>query len=234
MTSHSDQERAYQHLRRGIVEGDYAPGSRVVEQRVAEASQCSRTPVREAVRRLEAEGLVIVEPNRGARVRPLTESVIVDLYGARARLEGYVAGLAAERHDHAELLDLRGALDAFDEAATAAVQPRARMAAVRRLEQTNAAFHDLVIVMSRHQRAAALVAATVDAPLVFQAFRQFGAAELQRSVTFHHLVADAIAAREADRAERLMVEHVLQGRDSLLEHLAGGRDISDIFGSTGA
>lgn len=230
----NDNERVYQGLWRGIVEGDYAPGSRLVEQRLAETFDCSRTPVREAVRRLEAEGLVVVERNRGARVRPLSEEEIADLYGLRARLESYAAGLAAARHEAVDLLALQEAVDRFERAAESGMRPHADKAVVRELDEANGAFHEALLVMSRHSRIRTLVHAAVDAPLVFQALQRFAPRELERSATFHRLIAEAVAARETDRAERLMAEHVLQGRDVLLARLSDLGGLTDLFETPGA
>src|SRR5690349_24905529 len=80
---------AYDEVRAAIVENRYRPGQRLVEQRIAEELGLSRTPVREALRMLEAEGLVVSERNRGAMVRPLSSTEVVDLYGLRIRLESY-------------------------------------------------------------------------------------------------------------------------------------------------
>lgn len=230
----SDNDHVYAGLRRAIVEGDHPPGSRLVEQRLAEAFHCSRTPVREAVRRLEAEGLVVVERNRGARVRPLTESEIGDLYGVRARLEGYAAALAAERHEQADLVDLQVALDRFERAAERGVRSRSDRAVVRELEEANGAFHEALLAMSRHSRIQTLVHSAVDAPLVFQALQRFTPEELARSAMFHQLIAEAVIAREPERAERLMTEHVLQGRDALLARLSDIGEITDLFARDGA
>ena len=224
-----DAARVYDGVRRGIVEGDFLPGSRLVEQRLAELFECSRTPVREAVRRLESEGLVVVERNRGARVRPLTEHEIADLYDVRARLEGYAAALAAERHEHADLLELRLALDRFERATEAGLRSRHDRAVVRELDAANGDFHGSLLVMSRHTRIRSLVHAAVDAPLVFQALQHFEPGELERSATFHRLITEAVTAREAERAERLMIEHVLQGRDTLLAGLAEVDDVAELF-----
>lgn len=228
----SDNERVYQGIRRGVIEGQFPPGVRLVEQRLAETFDCSRTPVREAVRRLEAEGLVVVERNRGAQVRPLTETEIADLYGVRARLEAYAAGLAAVRHDQADLLAMHDAVGRFERAADA--PDRTSVGVVRELEVANGAFHGALLTMSGHSRIAALVAAAVDAPLVFQALQRFAPEELQRSVDFHRFIADAIVAREAARAERLMEEHVLQGRDALLQRLSEAGGVTDLFSERGA
>lgn len=225
----NDHERAYDGIRRGIVEGRHPPGSRLVEQRLAEAFDCSRTPVREAVRRLEAEGLVVVEPNRGARVRPLTEDEIADLYEVRARLEAYAAGLAATRHEPADLPTMHDAVARFEAVAAEGAHERDDLDVVRGLEAANGAFHQSLVSMSRHGRVGALVASAVEAPLVFRALQCFTPRELQRSVEFHRLIAEAVVAREPSRAERLMTEHVLQGRDALLARLSDAGGVADLF-----
>src|SRR4051794_34646011 len=95
--SEGSTEFAYARIREAIVEGRYAPACRLKEQRVAEELQLSRTPVREALKMLAAEGLVQIERNVGAMVRPVDRKSIVDLYELRGRLESYAAGRAA-RH----------------------------------------------------------------------------------------------------------------------------------------
>src|SRR5207342_2522292 len=94
---------AYAAVRAAIVENRYPPGQRLVEQRIAEELGLSRTPVREALRMLEAEGLVVSERNRGAMVRPLSPTEVVDLYGLRIRLESYAIEVATERITGSEL-----------------------------------------------------------------------------------------------------------------------------------
>src|SRR6202165_4723685 len=75
-------------LRDGILTGRYAPGTRLVQEDLAVAFGISRIPLREALRRLEGEGLVVISPNRGAIVRPLSPKDVVDLYDLRLALEG--------------------------------------------------------------------------------------------------------------------------------------------------
>src|SRR5437879_5999382 len=94
---------AYAQVRAAIVENRYPPGHRLIEQRIAEELGLSRTPVREALRMLQAEGLVVSERNRGAMVRPLSETEVVDLYGLRIRLESYAVEVASERATASEL-----------------------------------------------------------------------------------------------------------------------------------
>lgn len=210
---------AYHQIRTAIVEGRYEPGARLVEQRIAEEFDLSRTPVREALRSLEAEGLVVIEPNRGATVRTLHVDEIVDLYALRSRLEGYAAELAAERHTDEDLAVID--LGIFDFGAALQSKTRDAMARTRALNEANATIHLSIVAAARHRQLEQLLLRAVDASLVFRAFHSFAPTQTQQSHEFHQLIRNAIAAREPARAHTLMVEHILQGRDVLL---AGLRD----------
>lgn len=210
---------AYAHIRQAIVEGRYRPGQRLIEQRIAEEFALSRTPVREALRRLEAEGLVQSQPNRGAIVRDLTTDDLADLYDLRARLEAYAAELAAARIEPREVDELDAAIADFDEALTA--EQIDDIEATRLIADANRRIHATILAAARHDRLGQLLERTVDVPLSFQAFRQFDRAETERSHLFHQLIRDAIVAGDASRASALMHEHVLQGRDVLIAHVEG-------------
>jgi len=205
---------AYAQVRAAIVESRYAPGQRLIEQRIAAELGLSRTPVREALRILEAEGLVVSVRNRGAMVRPLSPTEVDDLYGLRIRLESYAAELAAERITDDQLTALVEATDAFG--AVRHEVDVATIEGVRRLNEANRRVHDLILAAARHDRLATMLARTVDIPLVFQAFRSFGPHEIERSDTFHHLIVEAIARGDGTRAGALMAEHIAQGRDVVL------------------
>ena len=211
-------QHAYEQLRAAIVENRYAPGQRLVEQRVAEEYGLSRTPVREALRMLEAEGLVVSERHRGAMVRPLSTTEIVDFYGLRIRLESYAVELAATRASEEQLGELVEAADAFG-----AIRKRVDVDSidgVRQLHAANRRFHDGIVTSAQHRRLDALLARAVDLPLVFQAFQSFGVEEVERSDTFHHLIVEAMCRRDATRAGALMAEHIAQGRDAVLDAVA--------------
>lgn len=222
---------AYEQIREAIVEGRYAPGQRLVEQRLASDLVLSRTPVREALLRLEAEGLVISEKHRGAIVRPVTAQEIEDLYALRARLESLAAECAARRRTASDVAELDEAVHAFDEAVPAAVAAESTtdLGGTRELTRANGRFHDGVLRAARSDRLTRVLAGSVDVPLVFQALRQFGRPQLERSALFHALIRDAIVAREPDRAGRLMTEHVLQGRDALLAGLNEQGGVAALF-----
>jgi DNA-binding GntR family transcriptional regulator len=212
-------ELAYASIRQAIVEGRYQPGHRLVEQRIAEEFQLSRTPVREALRILEAEGLVVSERNKGSSVRNLTTGDLHDLYELRARLESLAAELAAGRAEPEHLATMQQSIMDFGAAVRSG--RAGDLDATRRLNQANLAFHGAIAAAARHDRLHRMLARTVDVPLVFRAFREFNRVELERSALFHRLIHDAIAAGDPARAGRLMTEHILQGRDVLLAALGG-------------
>ncbi len=219
---------AYSHIRSAIVEGRYRPGQRLIEQRIAEEFSLSRTPVREALRRLEAEGLVHSEPNRGAVVRALSLEDVADLYGLRARLEAYAAELAAERIQDDELARLDEGIAAFETALAGTFEDG--LERIRALDAANSVIHGVIRAAGKHARLVQLIERTIDVPLVFQAFHQFERSQVERSHLFHRLIRDAIAARDGQRASALMYEHVLQGRDVLVAHLeATDAEIGDLF-----
>lgn len=212
VTALSDNERVYRHMRREIIEGRSRPGERIVEARVADALSVSRTPVREAVRRLETEGLVVTERNRGAQVRTITETDIADLYEARARLEGFMSELAARRAVPEEIASIHAAADRFDQVVRD-VDPDA-VEGLREIMRANDRFHAALVSAGKADQVFQILATAIDMPLVFTTFRLYSRDELRRSGMFHHLIADAVAAGQPERAGRLMTEHVLQGRDA--------------------
>jgi len=215
-------ELAYERIRTAIVEGEYPPGQRLIEQKIAEQYDLSRTPVREAIRRLEAEGFVVSERNRGAAVRGVSLDEVLDLYELRARLESYAVELVAERIHPDELDGLWDAVERFG-AAIASGRGSGESSSiefVRQVNDANGAFHDAIVSAARHDRLAAMLRRTVDIPLVFRAFRLFHDEELQRSDLFHRLIVEAIAHGESRRAARLMSEHIAQGRDAVMAGLA--------------
>lgn len=94
---HSLREQIHEHLVEGIVSGRWKPGERIVERRIAVELQVSQTPVREALRELEALRLIESVPNKGVRVRALSAADMEEIYPVRAGLEQMAAELAAPR-----------------------------------------------------------------------------------------------------------------------------------------
>lgn len=211
-------EVAYEALRNAIIEGRLRPGERIIEARVAGSLSLSRTPVREAVRMLAADGLVIATRHRGAIVRTLGRSDVLDLYELRARLESYAAELASARVTPEELDEIDAGIRDFDTAIRR--KGLSELDRTRLVSDANRRVHSAIIEASGHSRLGHILASTVDAPLVFEALRDFNRAELERSNHFHQMIRDRIAEGEPTRAAALMYEHIMQGRDQILESMA--------------
>ena len=109
-------ELVYEELRNLILSGEIKPGTRMMEIELADSMGVSRTPIREAIRKLEKEGLVTIEPRKGAYVSTISMNDIVNILQIRGTLEGLAATLAATRIKEIELMKLKEASQAFDRA----------------------------------------------------------------------------------------------------------------------
>jgi DNA-binding GntR family transcriptional regulator len=125
-----------------ILEGKLKPGERLVEDRLSAELGVSRVPVREALLGLSAEGLVRIEPRRGATVAEVTPEIVAELVEVRALLEGLNARLAAQRHDPAIVAQLREVLKRGNAAASSGT--------AEQLARLNAEFHERLAEASRN------------------------------------------------------------------------------------
>lgn len=201
-------EFAYSQLRKSIQTGKLKPGSRVREKEVADWLQISRTPVREALRRLEVDGLLTFEPHRGMVIAQLDHQAVMELYSMREVLEGTAAALAAQHATDAEIAAIR---DMLDLEATLGEDPE-------RIAQHNRQVH-YAIHRAAHNRylIKALRALRDSMALLTTTFQIPGRSEIARGE--HQEIIDAIAgrdARAADEAARGHIRAALRARLRLL------------------
>lgn len=200
-------ERAYNTLRAGIIEGVYPPGTRVTEQEIAASAGVSRTPVREALRRLEAEGLLRFVPHQGAFVTSWSDQDAEDIFELRAMLEGYGARLAASKATAENIRQLRDLAEG-----------QCREAAehspgyLERIADLNSQFHRHLQQAAASDRLRATLATISSAPLVLQTFRDYDDDDLNRSAHHHMEIVEAIEAGDGDWAESVMHSHVMAAR----------------------
>jgi len=200
---------AYAALREQIGSGELEPGSWLREHTVATSLGLSRTPVREALRLLAAEGAVELVHNRGARVVSWSAEDIDEAYRLRALMEGYGAGLAAARADAACVAELRELQERYERAPTEH-DPRAASA------RCNDDFHAAVLAASGSARLPVLVAMVSSAPLVRRVLRSYDDDDRKRSVLAHRDVITAIANGDEALATSAMSSHILAARYSAL------------------
>ena len=200
---HSLADAVYDHLRQRIVTGALHSGERLMEPALAESLGVSRTPVREALRRLEQEGLVRRNPrDQGRYIQGLAFEEIGEVLGVRAVLEGYAARLAAERVTNEEL-DVLASTHALAKTALEDTD-------LERLVELNTQFHDGIIAASRAPHCAALIEQLRDRILQYRS--AFLRRERRRLESFgeHEAILAALKERDADRAETLLRGHVAQ------------------------
>ncbi|NLG08197.1 MAG: GntR family transcriptional regulator [Deinococcales bacterium] len=204
-------EGVYQHLRRRLLAGELEPGRWLREQELAASLDVSRTPVREAVRQLAQEGLLVIEANRGVRVRGLTLEEAVATYEVRERLESMAAGLAARRVDAAA----RAALDE-QLAAMNAVDPADQAEHVR----ADDAFHGLVARLSGNPVLQELVERLSERVMRVKVLtRDVNVSAFAREQ--HARIVAAIGAGDEAAAEAAMREHIRTNLRIVEERLAG-------------
>lgn len=200
--------RLRDELRQAILEGALEPGQRLRAEHLAERFSTSRTPVREALVLLEGEGLVDLEPRRGALVRPFDIADVLDLYEVRALLEPHAAARAATRVSPEALERLR-------ELCTAAERPGADHLAL------NESFHAEILVAASSARLESALRGVAGIPRAFRSAYWASADMRARSLAAHRDLVSALAAGEAELAAATMRAHVLGARAFLLE-VGGG------------
>ena len=203
-------ETVYLTLRARILSGELASGIMLREQALAEELGVSRTPIREALRRLDEAGLVTVVPNRGAKVVPWTIEQVRETYFVRAGLESRAAGLAASRITPDELAMLGVLIDAMEPLVTADDD-----SGVAELGRLNAEFHRIVVAASRSPQLMALTTSVTRVPLMAAAFRAHGALYRSRSNHQHRDILTALRTGDSIWAEAAMRSHILGARNAV-------------------
>jgi DNA-binding GntR family transcriptional regulator len=202
-------EKAYVTIRRGILEGAYPAASRITEQEVAALSGVSRTPVREALRRLQAEGLLVFVPNQGAVVASWNDQEIEEIFALRALLEAYTAQQAALRATPEHVATLKQlARRQYELAAGSRRSPEG----YTEIAELNSRFHQTLQDAAGSARLGAMLASLVEVPLVSQTFRSYSPEELLRSARQHAEIAMAVEAGDPDSAAATMRAHVFSAR----------------------
>jgi DNA-binding GntR family transcriptional regulator len=202
---------AYDRLREAIVRGDLRPHQRLVETQLAELLELSRTPIREALGRLTADGLV-TSHRRGWVVRDYTPEEVAEIHEVRAALEGMAVYLACER----------GSDEAIDEiVAFHHQQNRENLATPPSdyLVEYNDAFHEAVVAASGNRRLEHFVRRNREFFFTYRIARLYSEDEARASLAGHDEIVEALKARDAERGERAMRRHILEARDVIIRKL---------------
>jgi len=202
--------RAYDLIRSLIIEGRVAPGERLKEEELTEFCGVSRTPVREALRRLATEGLVVVTPNQGAQVADLGSAELEEIYALRAMLEGHAAARAARRITSEQLAQLKRLAGEMEDA----VKNKGNLDAT--FLPANSAFHHLILEVADSPRLAAMAALVVEIPLMVRTLARYSDEELQRSLLGHRELIAAFEVGDEAWARSTMQSHVLSASHAVV------------------
>ena len=204
-------------IREAIIDGRLEPGSRLKEEELARELGISRTPVREALLFLQAEGLVVATPNRGAMVRTHDAEDLADLYQLRALLEGFAARRAAAQITDEDLTRLRLSCIHFDN-----LDPEHD---VPKIVKENLFFHNKILEVAGSARLAGMVRKVVELPLVYRSYHWYSPDQFRISGHYHRQIVNALSDHDAERAELVMKEHVFEARDVLVGRLRANPDL---------
>jgi DNA-binding GntR family transcriptional regulator len=207
-------DKAYELIRSRIISGDLVGGSRLKEEDLAKTIGVSRTPVREALRRLKADGLVDAPSNKGARVVSWSADDLAEITDLRAILESFGAGLAARKMTDEAINELQAFADHMEKI----LAQRCDNYLIKISEKNNQ-FHQLIIDTTGNRRLAATIHKLADAPLILRKFSVLDELQLRRSFSHHREIIDALRNRDPYWAKSIMRTHILAGRsaDRVLE-----------------
>ena len=206
---------AYTRVRQMILSGQLAMGSRIVETRIAAELGYSRTPVREALRLLGSDGLVIFTPNRGYEVRRYTPADVAEIYSCRVLIESEAVRLVAQRGLDPDRADCLEELLQEAEGTLAASLPPEILR--QRFLTLNNQFHQVLYAGSGNRTLVEMIRKVTEIPVGIRHYFRFSDDLLAGSHEAHRRILEATRNRQPERAGALMKEHIWTARDRMID-----------------
>ena len=201
--------KAYRLLRGAIASGKLKPGGRVLENELATLLNMSRTPIREAIAALEADGLVSVDDAGGRIVTKLDYQSVMELYAVREVLESTAAALAARNASEVEILALRDMIE---------LEKRI-LGDAGRLADHNRRFHEAIYYCSHNRYLLKMLGYIQTAMLLLQPAGRTGSERRKTALLEHRAVVDAIAARDPAASEAAIRNHVRRAQQARIKRM---------------
>lgn len=205
------RELVCETIRQAIVDGVFSPGERLMEIQLADEMGVSRTPVREAIRKLELEGFVVMIPRRGTYVADISIKDINEVYEIRTSLEVLAAGLAAERISDEELETMQRLL--------VEIGQHIEDGNIEKIVEIDTAFHDVLYKASRNKRLAGIINNLREQITVIRRRSMMYPGRLQNTMEEHRILVDSIAAHDVDRAQNAACLHMENAEHTLLKDM---------------
>jgi DNA-binding GntR family transcriptional regulator len=207
----SRTEQAYRKLREAISSGELKPGDRLLEEKLARSLGVSRTPVHEALARLESEGLAQKDASRGMIVVELDASMIAELYAVREALEGTAAALAARHASEGEIMTLKQIAD----------RDRSLAQDPERLASNNRLFHETLYRSAHNRYLLKTLKALYESMAMVRTASTYSKQRIQLTIEQHQALVEAIEQQDAKRAEELARAHTRAAGKARLALLFG-------------
>ncbi len=214
-------EQAYAKIRAHLLSGAVTAGEQLTEDQLAQITGVSRTPVREAVRRLENELLLVRSDTKRLFVADWSRDDIEELFALRQMLECHAAERAAQRLSRTQI----AALEQINRELTAAVE--ASEPDVARFLDANRAFHEAIVEAAESPRLGQLLARLVEAPVVLRTARTYSTDDLRQSARDHDELIAAFAARDPDWARAVMGSHLRRAFHTFARAVGPAKDAKD-------
>jgi len=202
-------QHVFENLKQAIINGKIPPGQRLVENRLAQTLGISRTPVREAIHKLEREGYLGKRPRGGFVVLGLDSVDIEETFGIRSVLEGYAARLAAIKHAESDLEPLEAHIRTF--------QIHLDQDNLDALPDINTEFHDMLYALSKSPRLIKMINDLKDQIFRFRQMILRDAELAAMSNADHIQMLESIKRRDAEGVEKLVHEHLMRGQSAVLK-----------------
>lgn len=198
-------------LRKAILKGELEPGERLMEKQLAEKMGVSRTPIREAIRKLELEGLVVMIPRKGAEVAMITEQDIKDVLEVRAALESLAVKLACLRMDKGNMNELLAINDAFMGAA--------KRKDVETVIKKDVEFHDVIYSATKNYKLTGMINNLQEQIYRFRVeyIRQLD--DFTSLMEEHEEIVSAIVANESDKAQAIATKHIENQEEAVIRQI---------------
>lgn len=206
----------FQTLRQAILRGELKPGERLMEVQLANKLGVSRTPIREAIRKLELEGLVTMVPRKGAEVAQITEKNLKDVLEVRRALEELAVTLACERMTYRQLKQLRAAAEGFCQALA--------QSDVTAIAEADVRFHEIIYTATDNQRLIQILGNLREQMYRFRVEYLKNKEFHPRLVKEHGEIIEALEARDEDLAARRIVEHIDNQELVIIDTLSRGQE----------
>ena len=203
------REVVCESLREAIRSGVLKPGERIMEIQLAEELGVSRTPVREAIRKLELEGYVVMMPRRGTYVASMSIRDINEIFEIRTALESLSNGLAADHITDDELEHLQRLL--------VIIGGYIKDGNIEKIVETDIEFHDLLYHAARNERLVGIISNLRDQLTRFRTLSMSYPGRLEETLEEHRLIVDAIASGDRKAASRAAERHMENSEKTLLK-----------------